>query len=214
MTMIIDLRPKLEEILASFEEKTRYNVRLSYKKGVRVRDDTTLAGVHRFYEMYLETASRDRFNIHPVTYYENVFEELAPRGRLKIFAAFYEGAPIASIWVFAFGGRAWYMYGASLTRERNRMPNHALQWHAIRWAKENGYTSYDLWGIPAHPDPEHPLWGVYRFKKGFNGERMEWIGLHQKVFTPIFYALEEGLQWYSRFRNWMTRGSFSDALAE
>lgn len=214
VTTIIDLEPSLEQILASFEEKTRYNIRLAHKKGIRVRDDTTLAGVERFYQLYVETSRRDRFNIRSLGYYETVFQELSPRGELKIFTAFYEGAPIASIWVFSFGKRAWYMYGASSNQERNRMPNHALQWHAIEWAKNEGKTSYDLWGIPALPDPEHPLYGVYRFKKGFNGEQKEWVGMHQKAFQPIFYALEEGIQWYSRFRNLITRGSFADSLQE
>ncbi len=214
ITTIIDLEPPLEQILASFEEKTRYNIRLAHKKGVRVRDDTSLAGVHRFYQMYMETGHRDRFNIRPLGYYETVFGSLSPGGQLKIFTAFWEGNPIASIWVFSFGKRAWYMYGASSNQERNRMPNHALQWHAIEWAKEEGKSSYDLWGIPLTPDPEHPLYGVYRFKKGFNGEQKEWMGMHQKAFQPIFYALEEGIQWYSRFRNLITRGRFADSLQE
>ena len=40
------------------------------------------------------------------------------------------------------------MWGASNSLERQRMPNHALQWAGLTWATERGCRTYDLWGIP------------------------------------------------------------------
>ena len=56
------------------------------------------------------------------------------------------------------------------------MPNHALQWAAMRWAKAAGCTRYDWWGAPDVLDESDPMWGVYRFKQGFGGEFTPWIG--------------------------------------
>jgi len=49
------------------------------------------------------------------------------------------------------------------------MAPYALQWTAIQEAKRLGCRSYDLFGVAPSPDPEHPLYGLYRFKTGFGG---------------------------------------------
>jgi lipid II:glycine glycyltransferase (peptidoglycan interpeptide bridge formation enzyme) len=81
------------------------------------------------------------------------------------------------------------------------MPNHALQWAAMRWAKARGCTLYDLWGIPdevgAHPDAyaepeswgEGGLWGVYRFKQGFGGQVVRYTGAWDMPLSQPGYAL-------------------------
>ena len=80
------------------------------------------------------------------------------------------------------------MWGASSSLERQRMPNHALQWAGITWAAGRGCASYDLWGIPdevgADPaayaedfaEQQGGLWGVYRFKQGFGGQIVRYTG--------------------------------------
>ena len=112
-----------------------------------------------------------------------------------------EGEMLAAIAVFALGTRAWYMWGASGESGRNLMPNHALQWAAMRWAKARGCTLYDLWGIPdevgANPDAytepeswgEGGLWGVYRFKQGFGGQVVRYTGAWDMPLSRPGYAL-------------------------
>jgi hypothetical protein len=55
---------------------------------------------------------------------------------------------LAGIVITVFGRQAIYMYGASSSEQRNLMPNHLLQWEAMKWAQAQGCTTYDLWGIP------------------------------------------------------------------
>lgn len=210
-TYYIDLTKTEEEILKNCEEKTRYNVRLSSRKGVRLKEGT----VEEFYGLYKETAGRDNFLIHPLSYYQKIKKYLVDRGMAKIFIAYLDDKPIAGVFVFMFGSRVWYMYGASLSSHRNVMPNHALHWHIIQWAKQRGYKTYDLWGIPSNPNPKHPLWGVYRFKKGFNGKLVKYVGMHDLVFDPLFYNLfERGLNLYKNIRSLLTKGKISDSLEE
>ncbi|PKO21055.1 MAG: hypothetical protein CVU38_16850 [Chloroflexi bacterium HGW-Chloroflexi-1] len=109
------------------------------------------------------------------------------------------GEMLAAIAVFALGTGAWYMWGASGDSGRNLMPNHALQWAAIQWAKARGCRTYDLWGIPdevgadpeAFADPESwgegGLWGVYRFKQGFGGEVVRYAGAWDLPVSGIGY---------------------------
>jgi lipid II:glycine glycyltransferase (peptidoglycan interpeptide bridge formation enzyme) len=103
--------------------------------------------------------------------------------------------------VFGLGDKAWYFWGASSGERRSLMPNHALQWAAMRWARDRGCRSYDLWGVPdevgadpeAHEDPESwgsgDLWGVYRFKRGFGGQVMRCVGAWDLVYSAVGYRL-------------------------
>jgi peptidoglycan pentaglycine glycine transferase (the first glycine) len=214
-TFQLDLTLSLDEILKSFEEKTRYNVRLAQKKGVVVQEDSGEKGIKLFYEMYARTAQRDKFLIHPLKYYRALEEELFKRGMGKVFIAYFEGKPIASVVVFCFGSKVWYMYGASFSEHRNVMPNHLLHWHVIEWAKGRKFKTYDLWGVPANPSEEHPLWGVYRFKKGFNGKLVKYIGAYDFPYSPLFYNIfEYGVIWWQRLRSLLTKGKIEDSLSE
>jgi peptidoglycan pentaglycine glycine transferase (the first glycine) len=185
-TLLIDLRPDEDELLASMKAKTRYNVRLAVRRGVRVRmggpDDLPL-----FHEMYAETGRRDDFIIRPFAYYRDAWGAFIEAGLACLFLAEYEGEPLAGLIAFRFGQRAWYMYGASTEKHRNLMPNHLLQWEAMRWAKSEGCTVYDLWGAPDVLNEDDPLWGVYRFKEGFGGQFVRHIGAYDyPVSRPLY----------------------------
>jgi len=214
-TMYLDLVPSLDEILMRFEEKTRYNVRLAEKKGVTIKEDSSAGGLDIFHGLYRQTAERDRFLIHPLSYYQKIREYLLEKGMGKNFIAYHAGKPIGAVIVFCFGSKIWYMYGASASQHRNLMPNHLLHWEIIKWAKEKGYKTYDLWGIPAVPRPGHPLWGVYRFKKGFQGQVIKNIGAYDYPYSPLFYhVLEHGLVWWQNLRSLITKGKIEDSLGE
>jgi len=94
--------------------------------------------------------------------------------------------------------RAWYLYGASGEAYREYMPNHALQWQAIRWAKSLGCREYDLWGIPDADEAtleaqylsrNDDLWGVYRFKRGFGGQVLRFAGAFDRVYNSLLYRV-------------------------
>ncbi|OGC06700.1 hypothetical protein A2230_01535 [candidate division WOR-1 bacterium RIFOXYA2_FULL_36_21] len=214
-TFIVDLTLSSEDLLKSFEEKTRYNIRLAAKKGVVVKELSTDDGVEVFYKIYQETCKRDNFLIHPLKYYQNIKKLLVDHALANIFIAYLNEAPIAAVYTFNFGSRLWYMYGASLSKHRNVMPNHALHWHIIQWAKKRDFKSYDLFGIPSNPTKDHPLWGVYRFKKGFNGELVKYIGVYDLVYNPLLYkVINIGITFYKSLVSLIRKGKISDSLSE
>lgn len=214
-TILLDLKPDLDDILMSFEEKTRYNVRLAQRKGIVVKEDPSERGINTFYQMYQTTAQRDNFLVHPLKYYQAVRETIFEKGLGTNFIAYYKDQPIAGVIVFCFGSKVWYMYGASTSEHRNKMPNHLLHWQIMQWAKEKGFKTYDLWGIPANPVPSHPLFGVYRFKKGFGGRAVKFMGAYDFPHSPLFYNLfEHGLQWFQNLRSLLKKGKIEDSLSE
>ena len=146
-TIVIDLAPDIDAILACMKPKWRYNIRLAERKGVTVRSGTQ-ADLPAIQSLLDLTGKRDGFGVHSPEYYALATQIFAPPGVLNWLVAEHEGQMLAAIAVFAFGSGAWYMWGASGEHDRNLMPNHALQWAAICWAKERGCQVYDLWGIP------------------------------------------------------------------
>ena len=198
-TILVDIAPSEDEILAQMRSKTRYNIRLAERKGVTVREGS-VGDAGKFYGLMTETGTRDAFGIHSLMYYRRVLElflpsQPPPAAQVALLLAEVEAELVAALVVFALGNKAWYLYGASSNRHREKMPAYALQWAAIRWAKARGCTIYDLWGIP-DADPEtlevqftersDGLWGVYRFKRGFGGEVVRCVGLWEKALNPLY----------------------------
>jgi lipid II:glycine glycyltransferase (peptidoglycan interpeptide bridge formation enzyme) len=168
-TVTLDLRPDEEQLLAAMKQKTRYNVRLAEKKGVRVRPGG-LADLDRLYKMYAETAVRDGFIIRAPEYYRDAWGSFIAAGLAQPLIAEVAGEPVSALILFVFAQTAWYMYGMSREAQRDKMPNHLLQWEAMRWAKARGCTTYDFWGAPDEFVETDPLWGVWKFKEGFGGQ--------------------------------------------
>lgn len=187
-TMVLDLRPDLDQLIATMKPKWRYNIHLAARKGVTVRE-ATVDDLPVLWALYKETAARDSFVIREVSYYFDVWARFLQAGATWSLIAEAEGAPIAMAIVFHLHECAWYMYGASSSAYRSYMPNHLLQWEMIRRAKAAGCTRYDLWGAPDTLDTEDPRWGLYRFKEGFGAKFVPHIGAYDFTPAPWLYRL-------------------------
>lgn len=193
-TVIISLKEHEDDILSRMKSKTRYNIRLSFRKGVVVQK-SGLESLDAWYSLYEETALRDKITIHSKEYYRKIFElsgeepgsEKKPE--IILFNTIHNDQMLAGIIVALYGNRATYLYGASSNEYRNLMPAYALQWEAIKYAKEKGCSEYDLFGIPPENDPDHPMGGLYRFKTGFGGEILHRPGCWDLPLKPVIYRL-------------------------
>ncbi len=204
-TVVIDLLPSEEDILAAMKPKWRYNVKLAEKKRLELvcvdaqdsSEGEIDAAIDDFFALYQETSERDKIALHSKAYYRGLFAQAhgnANAPRLRAYFARYEGSSIASIITLFGKGEAVYLYGASSNRGRNLMPAYALQWRAMRDAKASGCVSYDLFGIPPSDDPQHPMHGLYRFKTGFGGRILHRLGCYDLALRPLAYALFSGAE--------------------
>ncbi len=185
-TLTIDLIQSEDEILAAMSGNTRRKIRAAAKKGVTIRS-ASVADLPLLYQLYQVTGARDGFLIRPFDYYRRAWAHFMRAGLAQAFIAEYEGKAIAHVILFHFGRKCWYFYGASANEERARMPNYALQWEAIKWAKAQGYAVYDMWGAPDEFDASDSLWGVYQFKRGFRGQLTRHIGAWDFAAHPTLY---------------------------
>jgi len=213
-TMEIDLRKSEDELLAAMHQKTRYNIRLALKRGVTVRPGT-LDDLELLYAMYDETARRDQFIIRPLDYYGDAWGSFIEAGLAQPLIAEFESTPIAALILFHFAGRAYYFYGMSRDVHRNLMAPHLLQWEAMRWARAQGCTVYDMWGAPDTLNESDPMWGVYRFKQGFGGQFVQHIGAwDHPTSRPLYWlyttAMPRMLDLMRR-RHWKASGKLQEA---
>ena len=168
-----------EDLLAGFESKTRYNLRLSVRKGVTVKffpgdGDVPEEELDAFSRLMETTGERDRFIVRGKEYFRKLLKVMGSHARL--YMAYADGERIAGTVAVQYGDKVWYLYGASANEKRNLMPNYQLQWEMIRWSLEAGCRIYDFRGVSGDLSEDNPLYGLYRFKKGFNGDFCEFAG--------------------------------------
>ncbi|HJR78829.1 MAG TPA: peptidoglycan bridge formation glycyltransferase FemA/FemB family protein [Anaerolineales bacterium] len=197
-TVLVDLKPSEEELLACMKQKTRYNIRLAEKKGVALRIGTS-SDFEMLYKMYAETSLRDGFVIRDERYYKTVWQMFAANAQSLLsilqspftepLIAEVQNEPVAAIFVLYFARRAYYVYGMSRDMHREKMPTYLLQWEAMKHAKAKGCTVYDLWGAPDVFDESDSMWGVYRFKKGLGGQVVRTLGAWDFAPNPLWYKL-------------------------
>jgi len=187
-TVLLDLRPGEEALLAGMKQKCRYNLHLAQRRGVEIRRGTA-RDLDLFYALYAETAQRDGFPIRPPAYYHDAWGSFLAAGQGCLLLAEVEGEAVAGVLTVTFGPTAWYMYGASSERHRSLMPNNLLQWEAMCCARDAGCTLYDLWGAPENLDESDPMWGVTRFKLGLGGELARGLGAWDYAPWPAAYQL-------------------------
>jgi lipid II:glycine glycyltransferase (peptidoglycan interpeptide bridge formation enzyme) len=199
-SVLVDLRPTEDEMLARMKQKTRYNVRLAEKKGVLVRVGTT-DDLSMLYKMYAETSVRDGFVIRDEGYYQTVWRLFMSNVEGQRSSTVYglpsvvpliaevDNEPVAGIFLFMFAGRAYYVYGMSRDAHREKMPTYLLQWEAMKRAKAAGCAVYDLWGAPEVFDESDSMWGVYRFKEGLGGRVVRTLGAWDYAPNRLWYKM-------------------------
>jgi peptidoglycan pentaglycine glycine transferase (the first glycine) len=193
-TAVIDLSLSEDEIKDNFKQKTRYNINLAARKGVIIRRGS-LEDLHLLYAMYAETSIRDGFVIREEGYYLTAWKAfmLSDDSQNNLFAqpliAEFNGEPVAAVFIFGYGNRAYYLYGMSRSQHREKMPNYLLQWEAIKLAQAKGCLSYDIWGAPDEFNEQDPLWGVFRFKVGLGATVIRTLGAWDFPTNPMVYNI-------------------------
>jgi len=118
---------------------------------------------------------------------------------LRVFTAVYEEKVLVSWIMFVFNGVLYYPYGASRSIHRDVMASNLMMWEMIRFGKQQGCKSFDMWGsLGPEPNEKDPWFGFHRFKKGFGGELVEFLGTYDLVTNPPLYPIYrivEDLRW-------------------
>ena len=196
-TFWIDLKLNEEDLLKGFSSKTRYNIRLAQRKGVKVGQDNSKDAFEAYIKLTRETVERQEFFAHSEKYHRLMWkflhQDMVKKGQspiARILTAKYNSEIITTWIVFVWGNFLYYPYGASSEKFKNKMPNNLMMWEAIRYGKKLGLSTFDLWG-------REPEKGFTRFKEGYNPKVIKFIGTWDMVSHPLYrtYRALETLRW-------------------
>lgn len=168
---VMDITKDTETLLAQMKSKTRYNIRLAEKHGVKVFATREEKYKQAFFDLITATADRKEIKSYPRSYYEKFFEMFPPE-MCQLFVAEYDGEVLAANILIIFGERAIYLHGGSSNAHREVMAPYLLQWGQILYAKERSCTEYDFGGVKTlNQGKEKNNWGgITKFKRGFSPE--------------------------------------------
>ncbi len=193
----LDISLSEEEILSQMKQKTRYNIRLAEKKGVKVEILIQKEAVEKnfeiFYKLLKETAKRDKFYLHPKEHYKKIIEIFSEKQKetlnpkIVLLLAKYKEESLATLMLLVFGDQAMYLYGGSAIQKKNLMAGYLIQWEAIKEAKRRNCKIYNFGAIAL--DETQNWYGMTRFKKGFGGKEVEYIGTYDLIFEPTWYII-------------------------
>lgn len=187
-----------DEVFASFHSKTRYNVRLAIKKGCEVRLGTR-EDLPAFCDVMMTTGVRDKFIPRSLEYFQKMYDEMGDY--MRLYLIYYEGKLLSGAVAILYGNKVWYLYGASSNEHRNVMPNYLMQWEMLKWTVQNGCDIYDFRGVSGDLNKGQPLYGLYRFKQGFSGDFLEFVGALDYILNPFMYfIIEKGERLYRELR--------------
>lgn len=190
-TTLVDLSPSEDDIIASFKQKTRYNIRLAARKGVEVQPvELNTENVATMFGLLKATQERAGFYMRNQAYLEEFWQAYGKAGMGQLFFATHEGDVLAGLYALYLGKKGLYKDGGSTRVKTNLMAPYVMQWEVMKWLKERGVEEYDLHGMPPKDqleDPSHPLAGLVQFKSGFNPELTEYVGVYNLPIDQAKY---------------------------
>ncbi|MDX9787645.1 MAG: peptidoglycan bridge formation glycyltransferase FemA/FemB family protein [Desulfobacterales bacterium] len=192
--LVLDLRRSEEQFMSGMKSKTRYNIRLAQRRGVKVFQASPDL-LPAFYELHRQTAERNHFQLCEYKHFAALFpsESSAPDSAKVLFLLAKHGRDLLAGAIIVISGQtATYLFGASSNEKRNLMAPYLTQWTAMQIARSKGCLNYDLGAVSPGKDETHPYFGLYRFKTGFGGNIIHQSGTWD-------YPLDD--MGYTTFRN-------------
>ena len=189
-TFLIDLQKKEDDLLAEMSQKTRYNVKVANRYGVVVTHSTKDEDFEIYLKMLFDTTKRQGFYLHSENYHRRQWSILKSTGMAEIFLAKYQGQALAAFMVFKLKDRLFYPYGASLDLHREVMAPTLLMWEAIKYGQSLGLKTFDMWGsLGPDANASEQGFGFHRFKQGYGGNLVQFVGTYDLVISPKLYKL-------------------------
>ncbi|MBI2597412.1 peptidoglycan bridge formation glycyltransferase FemA/FemB family protein [Candidatus Daviesbacteria bacterium] len=186
---VLDLTQSEEQILKNMHSKTRYNIKLAQKHEVKVEEKTDDEAFKIYLKLYFETTKRQGYHGHNEYYHQKVWETLKKTGMARLLIASYKNEPLTAWMLLNFKDTLYYPYGGSNKNHPEVMASNLIAWEAITLGKKLKLKKFDMWGaLGPDANSKDPWYGFHRFKAGFGGKLIEYIGTYDLVFDwPLYW---------------------------
>ncbi len=197
-TVLIDLKATEENILASFSENARRNIKKAIANKLRVEhiftneQKTDTSQFEKFYALYKELGKTKGFYVLP---YSECLKKLQAFQNNSILSFAYEPdnpQPIAVVWYLYFDNTLVYNHTGITQRGYDLQANSLLVWEGIKQGKKLGMKVFDFESVydPRYPSENKKWLGYSEFKKRFHGETIfyprAWIKIYNLPYKIIY----------------------------
>ena len=192
----LDLDQPLDALQANLKGSFRRKLRKAATHDIRIKylkneDDLTMSGVlHTMFEHTIFrhiSLGKERYE-QEVSFMLDTIRDLVRSGKVVMFIAFREDAPLSCILVSTFNGQAVYLFGASSPQGYQLNASYKIMWTIVEYLKANGFRTFSLGEVPARAQEEKDRdHGLYRFKSEFGGLHTELIS-GTVIIRPIIYG--------------------------
>ncbi len=185
---VVNLTQTEDQLLKAMHPKTRYNIRIAQKHGVKVEERTDDEAFEIYLKLYFETTQRQGYHGHNTHYHRQAWNTLKDNGMARLLIASYENQPLTAWMLLNFKNTLYYPYGGSSKIHPEVMANNLIAWEAIKLGKKLELKNFDMWGaLGPDANPKDPWFGFHKFKQGYGGKLVEYIGTYDLVFNwPIY----------------------------
>ena len=187
-TWVLGIMPDEEQILLEMRKNTRYSIKKSLKENLSFEETIDPKHSTILKRLQDETVERHKF----VGFTERLFwaqlKTFGKDGQAKLYICKKGNTPLVASIIIFYGDYAYYHHSGSSEKARKILASYFTQWKIIQEAKARGLKYYNMWGIAPPDKPRHRFAGVTLFKKGFGGERVDWLPAHDLVVSPFYWA--------------------------
>lgn len=204
---LLDLTQSEEDILQKMHPKTRYNIKVATKHGVKVEERVDDEAFEIYLKLHFATTQRQGFLSHTPGYHRKVWETLKQAGMVRLLIAFYKPPdgkvtqPLNAWMLINFKDTLYYPYGGSAFEYKNVMAPTLTAWEAIKLGKKMGLKKFDLWGA-ANPNlgAKDPYFGFSKLKENLGAQLVEYLGTYDLVFNLPIYLLVNLLERFNKIK--------------
>ena len=202
-TFLSHLPEKIDDMWDIVDKKHRNRFRKGEKNGVEVcayRGEDAIAQLPIFQELREQTqqhAINRNAKASILLKSDKFFSDLIRRTDSTLFIGWLGDKPATVALMIASGNTAYYHMGGS-DYELNRQVGSSAYvfWKVFEYYINRPDVKYvDMGGAPVNPEPEHPAYGVYMFKKSYGGEYMEFdagvIPISKWKYAVLKFALSQ-----------------------
>ena len=181
-SLIIELAKSEEQLWKEMDKDSHRNaVNQAKKKGVEIRYYESKNDLAVAYKYLAEHAERIEMPLEPMSYYSELTKNFIAENKGKFYIATYMDQIVGILIVLYHNGIAYPTHIATPRKYSKLRAANCILWHSIIDAKNNGLLNYDLAGMPG--EESH---GIYKFKKGFGGDIIDFKWFQRKFkFSTI-----------------------------
>jgi lipid II:glycine glycyltransferase (peptidoglycan interpeptide bridge formation enzyme) len=200
-TWVLDISKDGNQLLADMRKSTRYLIKKSLKAGLNVTSTSNPEHSIILKRLQDETVKRHNFTAFPAKLFKYQLETFGKDDQSRLYLCKYKEEYVAAAIIIFYGDTAYYHHSASTSKYKDVPFSYFLQWSIINDAKNKGMKYYNFWGIAPDDNPKHRFAGVTLFKKGFGGERMDWLHAHDIPTSYLYWATRAFEYWRKRNRH-------------